>query len=132
MRRTFCTLIKFTSKFNNARRGFSLNYLALLASRSLVLVSNIFFLNLIFLGVISTISSSCINSIAYSNDIWIGGTKRNASSEPEALVFVKCFSLHTLIAKSSPLEFNPTIIPSYTSTPGPINNSPLSCALYNP
>ena len=47
-------------------------------------------------------------------------------------MFVKCFSLHTFIAKSSPLEFNPTIIPSYTSTPGPMNNSPLSCALYNP
>ena len=31
-------------------------------------------------------------------------------------------ALQTLIAKSSPLEFNPTIIPSYTSTPGPINN----------
>ena len=33
---------------------------------------------------------------------------------------------------SSFLEFIPTIIPSYTSTPGPINNSPLNCALYNP
>ena len=50
----------------------------------------------------------------------------SGKSEPEALVFVKCFSLHTFIAKSSPLEFSPTIIPSYTSTPGPINNSPLS------
>ena len=27
---------------------------------------------------------------------------------------------------SSFLEFNPTIIPSYTSTPAPINKSPLS------
>ena len=43
----------------------------------------------------------------------------------------KCCN-HTFIAKSSPLEFNPTIIPSYTSTPAPINKSPLSCALYNP
>ena len=47
-------------------------------------------------------------------------------------MFVKCFSLHTFMLKSSPLEFSPTIIPSYTSTPGPMNSSPLSCALYSP
>ena len=70
--------------------------------------------------------------MAFSNENCSGGTKLSASSDPDALVFVKCFSLHTFIAKSSFLEFIPTIIPSYTSTPGPIKSSPLSCALNNP
>ena len=70
--------------------------------------------------------------MAFSNENCSGGTKLSASSDPDALVFVKCFSLHTFIAMSSFLEFIPTIIPSYTSTPGPIKSSPLSCALNNP
>ena len=44
-------------------------FFALAANLSLVFVSNIFFLNLIFLGVTSTNSSSSINSIAFSSDI---------------------------------------------------------------
>ena len=85
-----------------------------------------------FSGVTSTNSSSAMNSIDSSSDIFLGGTNLNASSAPDDLVFVKCFYLHTFIVKSSFLELIPTTIPSYTSTPGPINSSPLNCALYNP
>ena len=33
-------------------------------------------------------------------------------------MFVRCFSLHGLTSRSSAREFSPTIIPSYTSSPG--------------
>jgi beta-alanine--pyruvate transaminase len=52
------------------------------------------------LGVISTSSSSSINSTAYSNDSSIGGTKRTASSVPEARTLVSCFPLIGFTTKS--------------------------------
>ncbi|MNJ03470.1 hypothetical protein D3C73_1637880 [compost metagenome] len=67
-----------------------------------------------------------MNSNDCSRDIALGVVNFKASSEPEDLVFVNCFLLHTLTSKSSALEDSPTIIPSYTSTPAPINKVPLS------
>ena len=54
-----------------------------------------------FLGVTSSSSSSARNSRHCSRLICLGGTRRSASSEPEARMFVSCFFLHTLTVMSS-------------------------------
>ena len=54
-----------------------------------------------------------------SMDIWRGGIRRSASSEPDARMLVSCFFLQTFTAMSSPRGFSPTIMPSYTIVPGP-------------
>ena len=64
--------------------------------------------------------------------IWRGGTRRSASSEPAARMFVSCFFLQTLTEMSSALGEEPTTMPAYTGTPGPMNSVPRSCALNRP
>ena len=49
----------------------------------------------------------------------------SASSLPAARIFVSFLPLHTFTTRSFSLECSPTIIPSYTSTPGSINRIPL-------
>ena len=63
-------------------------------------------------GVISTSSSSSMNSTAYSSDIWIGGTSRTASSVPAARILVNCFPLIGLTTISFSREWIPMIMPS--------------------
>ena len=65
------------------------------------------------------------DSTAWTKD----GVNLNASSDELERVFERCFSLQTLIVRSSFFGFLPTTIPPYTSTFAPINKSPLSCAL---
>ena len=85
-----------------------------------------------FLGVTSSSSSSARNSRHCSKLICLGGTRRSASSEPEARILVSCFFLQTLTVMSSCLGDWPTTMPSYTSTPAPMNSTPRSCALKRP
>ena len=81
------------------------------------------------LGVTSTSSSCPRYSRANSKDISCGGVKIKASSDPEARMFVRCFSLHTFTSRSSSRLFSPTTMPLYTSTPGPMNMTPRSCVM---
>ncbi len=83
-------------------------------------------------GVTSSNSSTSIKSIACSRLKILGGTKVNASSAEEDLVFVRCFFLQTFNSMSSALEDDPTTIPEYTFSPGPINKVPLSWAENSP
>ena len=69
-----------------------------------------------------------MNSRHCSRLSWEWGTSFRASSEPEARVLVACFFLHTFTTMSSFLGLAPTIMPSYTSTPGPMNMRPRSWA----
>ena len=84
-------------------------------------LERIFLRSLMLIGVTSTSSSSAINSRHCSSERIVGGISFNASSLPEARLFVRCFCLHTLTAKSSSLEFSPTTSPSYTFSPAPMN-----------
>ena len=68
-----------------------------------------------FLGVTSRSSSSLRNSIEASRLILLKGTRRRASSEPDARVLVRCLVLQTLTAISSALGEEPTTIPSYVT-----------------
>ena len=85
-----------------------------------------------FSGVISSNSSVSINSNACSKLKIFGGDNFNASSDPEARVFVSFLLRHTLISISSVFPVCPMTIPPYTFSPGPTNNVPLSCALNRP
>ena len=49
------------------------------------------------------------------------------SSEVEARMFVRRFSLTMLTSMSSSREFSPTTMPSYTRSPGSTNIVPRSC-----
>ena len=69
------------------------------------LQSSTFFRIRRLVGVTSTNSSSPINSMHCSSDIWMGGVKRSASSEPDERVLVNCFFLQTLTTMSSPFGF---------------------------
>ena len=71
-----------------------------------------------FVGVTSTHSSSLTNSSACSSDIGRGGIKRTSSSAEEERVFESFFSFVALTSRSPARAFSPTIMPSYTSTPG--------------
>ncbi len=63
-------------------------------------------------GVISTNSSSLMNSIACSRLNLRGGIRRMASSAVDARMFVCFFSLQMLTSMSLAREFSPTIMPS--------------------
>ena len=63
-----------------------------------------------FSGVISTSSSSDMNSSVSSRLIILGGVSLNASSLPEALVLVICFFLHTFTTRSSALGEYPVLL----------------------
>src|ERR1039457_3261931 len=79
------------------------------------------------LGVISTNSSSAMNSMACSRFNGRKGTRRIASSAVEARMFVSFFSRTAFTSRSVSLAFSPMIMPSYSSTPGPKKSSPRSC-----
>src|SRR3954462_7181249 len=64
------------------------------------------------LGVISTNSSSAINSIACSRFNGRKGTRRMASSAVEARMLVSFFSRTALTSRSLSLAFSPMIMPS--------------------
>jgi hypothetical protein len=64
------------------------------------------------LGVISTSSSSLMNSIATSSPSLRGGMIRIASSADEARMLVCFFSLQTLTSMSLLREFSPISMPS--------------------
>src|SRR6476661_5062987 len=80
------------------------------------------------LGVISTSSSSAMNSTAYSSDIWIGGTRRTASSVPDERTLVSCLPLIGLTTRSLSREWIPMIMPSYTGSLCDTNMRPRSCS----
>src|SRR6202163_2187238 len=67
------------------------------------------------LGVISTNSSSAMNSMACSRFKGRKGTRRIASSAVDARMFVSFFSLTAFTSRSVSLAFSPMIIPSYNS-----------------
>ena len=75
------------------------------------LLSTILRMRMLF-GVISTSSSSAMNSRDCSRESTVCGVSFSASSEPEARVFVACFYLQTLMTMSSPFGLLPTIMPS--------------------
>ena len=83
-------------------------------------------------GVTSNSSSTSIKSRACSRLKILGGVNVRASSAEEDLVLVRCFFLQTLISISSALEEEPTTIPEYTFSPGPINKVPRSWAENRP
>ena len=85
-----------------------------------------------FSGVTSSSSSSAQKLQTLLQTQTAGGTSRRASSEPAARILVICFFLQTFTAMSSPRGFSPTIMPSYTIVPGPMNSGPRSCALNRP
>ncbi len=60
------------------------------------------------------------------------GVSLRASSELDDRVLVACFFLQTFTTRSSDFGLTPTIIPSYTSTPGPIKSLPRSWVLKSP
>ena len=78
------------------------------------------------LGVISTNSSSSINSTAYSKLIKTGGTYLTASSVPEDLTLVNCFPFIGFTTKSLSRLLIPITIPSYNLSPGWTNIRPRS------
>src|SRR5512143_482514 len=86
--------------------------------------SRIFFRMRIDAGVISTSSSSLMNSRADSRERIRGGTSRSASSAPAARMFVSFFSFVMFTSMSTGRVFSPTIIPSYTCSPSPMKNVP--------
>src|SRR5438445_7768955 len=83
-------------------------------------------------GVTSSSSSSAMNSIASSSDSVRMPSSFAAMSELLLRMFVRCFFRQTLISRSRSRMCWPTIIPSYTSTPGPMNNVPRSCDAARP
>src|SRR3990172_8744782 len=91
------------------------------------LASRIFFRMRTEEGVISTNSSSLMNSRAASRERTRGGTSRSASSAPAARMLVSFFSLQMLMSMSTGREFSPTIIPSYTCSPSPLKKIPRDC-----
>jgi hypothetical protein len=62
--------------------------------------------------VISTSSSSAMNSIADSSVSEIGGTRRTASSVPDARTLVNCLPLIGFTTRSLSREWMPMIMPS--------------------
>ena len=58
-----------------------------------------------------------------------GGVSRTVSSADEARMFVSFFSRQMLTSMSPAREFSPTIIPQYTSVPGPTIIVARSCRL---
>ena len=62
-------------------------------------------------GVISISSSSRMNSMASSRDIFLEGFILRKLSEPEARMLVSFFSLVALTSMSSSRAFSPTIMP---------------------
>src|SRR5207248_7436962 len=63
-------------------------------------------------GVISTNSSSAMNSMACSRFSGLNGTRRMASSAVEARMFVSFFSRTAFTSRSVSLAFSPMIMPS--------------------
>src|SRR5262245_11885698 len=88
--------------------------------------SRIFFRNRSVLGVVSTYSSGEMYSSARSRVIRTGGASWIPLPSPWLRIFVRCLVLQGFTLRSSGREFSPTIIPSYTSSCGPINNLPRS------
>src|SRR3970282_555045 len=82
-------------------------------------------------GVISTRSSSVMNSTAYSSVRPIGGTRSIASSLPEARILVSCLVRIGFTTRSLSRLWIPTIIPSYTGSPGLTNMRPRSCSFHS-
>src|SRR6185369_2958936 len=72
-------------------------------------------------GVISTSSSSSMNSTAYSSVSWIGGVILIASSLPLTRKLVSCFMRTALTTRSLSQLWMPTIMPSYTGSPALTN-----------
>src|SRR5205823_6302229 len=77
-------------------------------------------------GVTSSSSSSARNSIASSSESVRIPSSFAAMSELLLRMFVRCFFLQTLISRSRSRMCWPTIIPSYTSMPGPMKRVPRS------
>jgi hypothetical protein len=75
----------------------------------------------------STSSSASIHSIAVSIVSTRGGASRTFSSLPWLRTFDSFFSLMTLTSVSFGRLCSPTIMPSYTSTPGVRKNDPRGC-----
>src|SRR5438105_6556589 len=82
-------------------------------------------------GVISTSSSSPMNSTAYSSVSPIGGVSRMASSLPLARMLVSCLVRIGLTTRSLSRLWMPTIMPSYTGSPGLTNMRPRSCSFHS-
>ena len=84
-----------------------------------------------FFGVISTSSSSAMNSMADSRVSWIGGVSVTASSLPDERTLVSCLVLIGLTTRSLSRLWMPMIMPSYTASPGLTNMRPRSCSFHN-
>ena len=80
-------------------------------------------------GVTSISSSSSMYSSASSKVICRGGSRMIISSDAVVRMFVSFFSLEGFTSMSSVRTFSPTIIPSYTGSPGLTNIVPRSCKL---
>src|SRR6185369_6497613 len=85
----------------------------------------------IVFGVTSTSSSSAMNSTALSSVSWIGGTRRTASSVPDARTLVNCLPLIGLTTRSLSREWMPMTMPSYSASPGETNMRPRSCSFHS-
>ena len=68
-----------------------------------------------------------MNSSACSSDIGRGGISFSNESALDR-TFVSFFSFVGLTSMSSARAFSPTIMPSYTVSPGPTNSCPRSCS----
>ena len=80
------------------------------------------------LGVISTSSSSAMNSTAFSSVSSMGGVRLMASSLPEARTLVSFFSRMGLTTRSLSRVWMPMIMPSYSASLGLTNIRPRSCS----
>jgi hypothetical protein len=78
-------------------------------------------------GVTSTHSSSRQNSRACSKESALCGMSGTSTSPEDWRMLVSFFSFVGFTSMSSAREFSPTIMPSYTSVPGPTNMVPRSC-----
>src|SRR5260370_20482011 len=92
--------------------------------RGRLLYCRIFLRRRMDLGVISTSSSSAMNSIACSRLNTPCGISRMASSADDERMLVSFFSFVTFTSMSCSREFSPITMPSYTSIVGPMNSSP--------
>lgn len=84
----------------------------------------------IWVGVISAYSSSLMYSMARSRVIGAIGVRFRASSDPEARTLVSFLFLRGFTDRSFPRFASPMIIPSYTSTAGPIKSGPRSWSFH--
>src|SRR5690348_7739854 len=123
----------WSRKANDDSMGYWASWLARISChrRGRLFDGSTFFRRRMVFGVISTYSSSAMNSMACSRLSSLCGINRIASSAVEDRMFVSFFSFVTFTSISCSRVFSPTIMPSYTSLAGPMKSSPRSCRFHS-